>query len=341
MAAKTKPRRSSTSSPSAASRLAEFARFCAELRTENGAPFALQPFQRTIVRPYFEGTTETAVLLPKGNGKSTLMAALALYHLLVTPNAECLIAAASRDQAEIILRQSRMFIRSNASLSRMLDIQQRQIVLPGGESRIRVLASDSDNTDGVIPTLAIVDELHRHKDVNVYSNMRNGLPKRRGQLITISTAGASQASPLGQLRLKAHAMPGFKRTGKHNTVTSPNANFTFHEWCLDADDDADDMRVVKQANPAPWHTLEALQEIHDAPTTTPYSWLRFECGVWTEGAEPWIDPAKWDALAGDVSGEGESVLGVRVGPGHQEAALARVVKTDERLEVHHRILTEL
>jgi phage terminase large subunit-like protein len=64
-----------------------------------------------MLADYFGGTTETLILIPKKNGKTTLMAALALYHLVVTEDAECVIAAASRDQAQIMLRQARGFIR--------------------------------------------------------------------------------------------------------------------------------------------------------------------------------------------------------------------------------------
>jgi hypothetical protein len=32
-----------------------------------------------------------------------------------------------------------------------------------------------------------------------------------------------------------------------------------HEWALDDSEDREDMDVVKTANPASWHTVEALQ----------------------------------------------------------------------------------
>jgi hypothetical protein len=68
------------------------------------------------------------VILPKKNGKSTLVAALALYHLLTTEDAEGYIAASSRDQAGIILKQARKFIRSSPALQRHFQMKQREIV---------------------------------------------------------------------------------------------------------------------------------------------------------------------------------------------------------------------
>jgi phage terminase large subunit-like protein len=123
----------STSSPeSEPSGLADFVRFCAALRLA-GKPFILEPFQRTILRDYFAGTTQTLAIIPKKNGKSTLVAALALYHLLVTEDAEGYIAASSRDQAAIILKQARKFIRATPALQRHLGMKQREIVNLGDE----------------------------------------------------------------------------------------------------------------------------------------------------------------------------------------------------------------
>ena len=59
-----------------------------------------------------------------------------------------------------------------------------------------MLAADADTADGVIPTLAIVDELHRHPSGALYGVFRDGL-LGDGQMVTISTAGATLDSPLG------------------------------------------------------------------------------------------------------------------------------------------------
>jgi phage terminase large subunit-like protein len=114
-----------------------------------------------ILRDYFAGTRQTLVIVPKKNGKSTLVAALAIFHLLVTEDAEGYIAANARDQAALILNQARKFIRSTPGLRDHLTMKVREIVNDDDAGFVRVLAADKDTADGVIPTLAIVDELHR------------------------------------------------------------------------------------------------------------------------------------------------------------------------------------
>lgn len=293
--------------------LAEFAEFCSELTLEDGSAMVLEPFQRVMLRDFFDGTTETLVLIPKKNGKSTLLSALALYHLLMTPDAECVIAAASRDQAQIMLRQARGFIRRNSDLALYMEPKQREIASREDDGRIRVLAADADTADGVIPTLALVDELHRHRTADLYGVFRDGLGPRNGQMITISTAGDDEDSALGRMRAAARSLQSVKRDGAYVYATNGDASYVMHEWALDAAADRDDMRVVKQANPASWQTEDALRRRHASPSMTPWQWARFACGVWLQGEDTAIDPLEWAACAAEGRAMPSNGVIVRLG----------------------------
>ena len=289
--------------------LDEFVRFCAELTTENGEPLELYDEQKTMLGDYFDGIRETLILISKKNGKSTLLGALSLYHLAVVPDAECVIVAASRDQAAIMLRQAQGLIHRSPLLQQMVRTKQREIVSLTDRGRVRVLASDVDTADGVLPTLALVDELHRHKTADLYGVLRDGLGPRGGQLITISTAGSTEASPLGMLRDAAYQLPTFRRVGGYRHARSDV--FGLHEWALDADQDLDDLELVKTVNPAPRMTIEALRERRDSPSMTPAQWARFACGVWISAPDAAISPADWErARTDDRPQPGEAIWGV-------------------------------
>lgn len=251
----------------------------------------LEPFQRTMVADLFEGCRETLILLPKKNGKSTLLGALALFHLITTPDAECVIAASSRDQAGIMLRQTQGFIRRAPELQERLIVKQREILHRDLNGRARILASDVDTADGVIPTLALVDELHRHKTSDLYGVFRDGLGPRNGKMVTISTAGDDAGSPLGLMRAGAYAQPGLRREGPHRYVRTEG--FALHEWALEPDEDLDDLELVKTANPATWQTLEKLAERHASPSMARWQWARFACGVWVAGEDAAISDKEW------------------------------------------------
>jgi phage terminase large subunit-like protein len=311
---------SSRSAASETSDLERFGRFCAALMLDSGGPMELEPFQHEMLAGYFAGSVETLILIPKKNGKSTLLGALALFHLIITPDAECVIGAASRDQATILYDQAAGFVRRSPGLAQRVDVKRgyREMRSRRDAGRIRVLAADVDTADGVIPTLALVDELHRHKSAGLYGIFRDGLGPRKGQMITISTAGDHEMSALGQMRNAAMALPRVTRSGAHTVARSATSAYVMHEWALRKDDDIDDMRVVKRANPASWQTLEALQARHTSPSMLPWQWARFACGLWVSSEAWWVDAEDWHKLGvPDRIRPGESITlgfdGSRVG----------------------------
>lgn len=281
--------------------LARFGRFCDALTLEDGRAMELEAFQRTMLLDHFAGSVETLILIPKKNGKSTLLGALALYHLISTPDAECVIGAASRDQATILYDQAAGFVRRSDGLGARVDVKRgyREIRNRRDSGRIRVLAADVDTADGVIPTLALVDELHRHKSAGLYGVFRDGLGPRGGRMLTISTAGDHEVSALGQMRAAALALPDIERDGSHTFAATTDHSYVMHEWALSKDDDLDDMLVVKSTNPASWQTLAALAARHDSPSMLPWQWARFACGVWVSSEGWWITGDEWRACQVD------------------------------------------
>ena len=194
--------------------LDQFARFCREhLRLENGRPLVVEDFQRRMLADFFAGATETVILISKKNGKSTLIAALSLYHLVTTPDAECVIVAASREQAGILFRQASGFVRRSECLKDRIKASQRELRDRGDTGRVRVLAADADIADRTICSLAIVDEFARHKTAELCGALRDGLGPRQSRLIGISTAGDDEESPLGKLRRAAYGLARVEANG--------------------------------------------------------------------------------------------------------------------------------
>jgi phage terminase large subunit-like protein len=318
----------------------DFTRFCATLTLDNGKKFRLEPFQRTLLRDYFHGAVETVVIIPKKNGKTTLLSALALYHLKKTPQAECVIAASTRDQAKILFNQAAKMVRASG-LEGEFDIKSgyREIRYQGDENSVmRVLAADADTADGVIPTLALVDELHRHKSAELYGVFTDGLGPRDGQVITISTAGSNPDTPLGVIRDQAYEH-GAERVGPYRRAVSPDESFVLHEWALEESDDLDDMELVAEANPASWQTAPALARRRNSPSMTPWRWKRFACGIWTDVEEPWIDEAEWDACRGEVLLDRAPhwTLGIDIGQVFDSSGVVTVGMVGGKLHVRAKI----
>jgi phage terminase large subunit-like protein len=278
--------------------LERFARFCEDLVLEDGSRMVLEPFQRTILGDYFAGTRETLCLIPKKNGKTSLIAAVALHHLFEVDDAECVIGASSAKQASILYDQAKGLIRRTEKLRQHFKVQVGYKVIRStfDDGTISVLAADAGTGDGVIPSLAIVDELHRHRNADLYGVFRDGLGARDGRIITLSTAGDDELSALGIMRSRAHKLKHVERSGAYFYARSDDGEFVMHEWALDPDQDRSDLQLVKQANPLKGKRIETLASLAASPSMTPWQWARFHCGVWVKGEGSAIDPADWDAL---------------------------------------------
>lgn len=338
----------STSSPAGGpgelDELDAFARFCERtLTAEDGRPFVLEPFQRAMLADHFDGASELVCLLPKKCGKSSLFSALAIFHVLTVPFAECAIVAASRDQAGNLLRQGQGFIRRSPALRDRLRVKQREIVNDQLGGRIRVLASDVDTFDGWLGTLGLVDELHRHRSAELYGLIREGIGPRAGRMAAISSAGDDEGSPLGQLRAKAHAMRGLARDGAHRHVRGDH--FAFHEWALDPADDVDDLELVLAANPASWVDRSELERRRTA-SMRPWQWRRFTCGIWTHGEDSAISDIEWRACARPglevPAGTRGVFVGIDLGWKHDSTALVPVWRPEggEVVRVHPPVILD-
>jgi phage terminase large subunit-like protein len=314
----------------------------------------LEPFQRKIASAIAGPQRETVVLICRGNGKTTLLAAVSLWHLLTVENAAVYCAAAGRKQAAILYEAAAEFARK-LDLANIVDrhLELRWCPDPAKprvfERHLRVLAADARQLHGLMrPSLVIVDEMHAHPDDEVYVTLRSAMLKVPGsKLVCISSAGQGADTPLGRLRTRAFAQPSVVRKGAFTDAKGPNLRLL--EWSLPEDADITDPKTVAKANPASWITPALLAETAEA--IPELSFRRFHAGQWTERAGHWLPAGAWQACVGapeftdgeriwvglDVGGEVASTaltwinenLNINVWIGHGDAA---ILEAKERIE---------
>jgi phage terminase large subunit-like protein len=273
-----------------------FCKYVEPMVLDSGEPFVLEEFQLEIVADLLSGVAEMLLSLPEGSGKTTLLSSIALYWAEFVPDASIVMAASTRDQALLLLNQARGFVKRTRGLSARFRTYEgyRRIDARRSGGRIQVYSADVGGGDGVIYDLALVDEVHRHKSLELFRTWRGKSNKRPGaQFVSISTAG-EPGSEFEDLRQRARTeAPEIVVNDRHIRAASPQ--MILHDFALRPDDDVEDLELVKRANPLSTVTVEALQAKRASPSMTVAHWRRFTCNMPTRVDEAAVGEAEWAA----------------------------------------------
>jgi phage terminase large subunit-like protein len=223
---------------------------------------------------------------------TTLTAGFALYHAQYTPFAMVPIAASSADQAAILYQQAEGFCYRTEWMHSVFKPQPGyRRILCGRGSQIQVYAADEKTGDGVIPTLCIVDELHRHQNMRLYRTWRGKLDKRDGQLIAISTAGEPDSE---FERIRDGIRSNTSVTDRGETFTRAcSQSLIMHGWAVPQDGDIKNLDLVKRANPFSGVTREKLRVKRESPTSSELHFRRMNCNLPSRSEESAISEQEW------------------------------------------------
>lgn len=153
-------------------------RFCKQSQGTLGAPLRLELFQKAFIQTLFgwllketgyRRFRETLFLVGRKNGKSTLLAALALYMLVADYEgaAEIYSVATKKDQARKTLTEAVNMVKQSPELRAIIKKRRNDIYFPATASTFEALASDSNTLDGLNSHAVIIDELHAIRDRNL------------------------------------------------------------------------------------------------------------------------------------------------------------------------------
>lgn len=276
-------------------------------------PFRLEGWQRTLVRELFgwkqaDGARRYRKLyleVPRGNGKSTFAAGLALLLLAVDgeKSAKVYSAAAEKGQAAIVFETAEKMVAASPILSkRIKPYRNKTMTYEETGSRYIVLSADAYSKHGLNPHGIVFDELHAQPNRELYDVLNTAMGKRRQPLmIMITTAGYDRNSVCWE----QHEYALKVQDGK---VVDPT--FLSAIWAAGKDDDWTCPDTWRKANPNYGVSVREeflRQECATAMASPAYqnTFRRLYLNQWTQQESRWLDMAAWDACgepAPDLAG---------------------------------------
>ncbi len=277
-----------------------------------GRAFQLDPWQERIVRRIYGPRNAQGgrlvrtvfLLLPRGNRKTSLSAALALLHTIGPerlPGGEVISAASDRKQASLAFAEAAAIIRDDKRMRgrvRVIDSQKRIRFAETG-SFYESISSDAGTQHGRTPTFVLADELHAWKKRDLWDVLRSALPKTPGALLVIATtAGRGQDNV-------AHELYAYARKVATGEIDDP----TFLPILFEADRDGDwrDESVWHSVNPGlpyGYPDLEGLRQLAREAEHRPGdrdAFRQLHLNIWLDhSTDPFVDMAIYDAGAREI-----------------------------------------
>jgi phage terminase large subunit-like protein len=180
--------------------------------------------------------------IARKNGKTALIAALALAHLVgpeAVKNGEIYSAANDREQAAQVFKVARQMVEADPELKALLKVipSTKSIVCYSNGSFYRAISAEAGTKHGFNPTVVIFDELAQAKNRDLYDVLDTSFGARAEPLfITISTQSNDPEHILSKLI--------------DDGLGGADPTIVCHLYAADEDCDLADERQWRKANPA-------------------------------------------------------------------------------------------
>ncbi len=270
-----------------------------------GTPLKLERWQQAIIANLFgwkrlDGTRryrEAFIYVARKNGKSTFAAGIVCLVLFTDgePGAEIYSAAAERDQAALVFDQAKGMVNHEPELSTRARIYVKSITLEEQGSSYKAISADANTKHGYNTHLAVIDELHAHKDRELVDVLITSTGSRRQPLIIHITTADYERESICNEKLD---YAGKVRDG---IVEDPSFLPVIFE--ADVKDDWTDREIWKLANPNMGVSVSEeylVRECERAKQTPAYenTFKRLHLNIKTEQVSRWIPMDAWQKCTG-------------------------------------------
>lgn len=268
--------------------------------------FRLDRWQERIVRRIYgpchdDGrriVRNVILLLPRGNRKTSLAAALALLHTIGPerlPGGQVLSAAADRKQARIAFEEALGMARADRRVAKAIYLKdyRNQFGYPDAGTTYEAISCDAGTQHGRTPAVVIADELHAWKKRDLWDVLRTGLVKVPGSLLIVATTAGR-----GQENI-AHDIVDYARKVARGEIDDPATLPVLFEAPRDCD--WRDEAIWHQVNPGLAHgypDLDSLRQLAREAEGRPAdreAFRQLHLNIWLDhSADPFVDMATYD-----------------------------------------------
>lgn len=296
-----------------------------------GEPLVLAEFQRDwIRRSLADGVSVSVMSVGRGNGKSTLLAALGLWALFDPGPGGApqipVVATTVQQAVTSVYGVALAMIRAEWELESRCFIYSaigaQRIVAPQNGGEMFPRSNDPDGLQGLDMSLAIVDEIG-FMPIDSWTSILLASGKRPSSLVVgIGTPGFERANALWDIRERT-------RTG------TDLPGFVYTEYAADVGCDIHDRDQWRLANPALDEGYMNIGALETAVVLSPESQFRiFRLGQWQDGVACWLgeDGAKvWGACEApyDLVEGAPTWVGVDVALRHDSTAVVVCQQRDD------------
>lgn len=260
-----------------------------------GAAMWLRPWQKDMARGLYSEETSLAIwVLPRGQGKSGISAAIGLYELFKPDNMGKRIAIVAQDErgARRLLRSASRMVELSPLLSERAKIYRDRIEVPGTDSEIVALPAEAARVEGSDLDFVILDEIgFMPKDVFEAALLSTG--KFDGSKVlcigTPSPAKYRDVSPLYELVLRGRAGSDSAVSLVEYGVSEDMDIYAPATWAV--------ANPAHESHPGGWLTDKSIRA-QLPPITRETEFRRARLGQWLEGStDPAVDLEAWKKSA--------------------------------------------
>lgn len=233
---------------------------------------------------------EVYTQLGRKQGKSSIISALALWHMIgdgeSAPFVACL--ASTREQARLIFEMCQNYAKSIDPKGQYLKYYRNYIKMPANNGEVKIFSSDASKLDGLNVSLGIIDEMAVQPDNQLYSKIKTSMGFRSQPLMVLIT------TPQGNLTNPAYDT--FKTSVEILAKVKDDDTFWPFMYTLDPDEEDrwDNPDLWIKSNPSLGATItmdflksECLAAKNDTSKQVAFKTLC--AGIWCQARTVWLD----------------------------------------------------